>query len=378
MFGVGVFTLAMGSSQSFGQGRVINLDFNSDPSVEFPDIVFFGNAAEWIPDGGVDNTGYLKITNAENDQSGAIILPDVGDPPGEPLSSFKITAELRVGGGTDSPADGFSFNLVRPDDPLLEDPPGAFAGNQEDANASLPEEGSRTGLGIGFDEWQSGAADPDATATDCGSLAFDCVGMSVRVDGELILQAPFPIRNGAVDDQASLQTGPAATPAEELGWAVLDIQVTPDLVNDANSNIRITYKDRLVISESIPYQPTPGQLVFGGRTGGANSNHHIDNISLVLDFVPDQLGDFNRDGVVDTVDFNILASNFNTSGPDITDADGDIDFNGSVNMADFIAFRQAFAEFQGGGGLAAVPEPHSFLLAAFGLFGLGLIRRRTK
>jgi len=349
----------------------------------------------------------LKVTDANNGESGLIVLPDLSDPPGSALESFQITADLRVGAGTDRPADGFSFNLVRPEDPLLEDPRGTYASSPV-GEGNLPEEGSTTGLGIGFDEWQSGGADaeqnfngtgvqsrgdPGARVEDpsCGPsssltasfdagrdrIEHDCIGISIRIDNELVAQAPFPILNGALGNDQSLQTGPE-TAAEDLGWAELKIQVTPDLTNENNSNIRITYKDREVINGSFAYRPSPGQLVFGGRTGGANSNHHIDNIKILLDFTRiENLGDFNEDGTIDTADFMILASNMHTSGLDIKYQDGDIDFSGRIDLADFVVFRKEFLKL-GAGTAAAVPEPASLLLAICGLLGLSVMRRRHR
>lgn len=380
--------LAVSGAPLYGQGG-ISLDFNDDTDPRIEQVIFGGNA-ELIPDGGVGDSGYLKVTDANNGERGLIILPDLADPPGSALESFRITADLRVGGGTARPADGFSFNLIRPEDPLIIDaldpdtneidsagPFGAYAASPAN-EGNLPEEGSQTGLGIGFDEWQSGAADPDATAEDCGSVDFDCVGMSIRIDNELVFQAPFPTLNGELDDQTSLQTGAQGAPAEDLGWAQLVIQVTPVINPDGTnseteSNILISYKDREVINGQFAYRPTPGFLLFGGRTGGANSNHHIDNISLVTDFTRiGLLGDFNEDEVIDDADFAILTGNMNTG--DQTYQGGDIDFSGRVDLADFVNFRREAARFNAGA--AAIPEPSTSLMALFGLLGLAGLRRR--
>ena len=107
------------------------------------------------------------------------------------IKAFTFEADLRIGGGTSRPADGFSLNFVRINDELLANADAGidpsylnFAGT--DNEGSLPEEASRTGLGIGFDTWQSAAI----------KGVPDVVGISVRVDGELVTQFPVPLRQG--------------------------------------------------------------------------------------------------------------------------------------------------------------------------------------
>ena len=474
----GCILAACSSSTVLAQGGVA-LDFSTNP--EDRGVEFF--AAEngnprWEQSGGVNNSGYLVVTDNGGGERGAIVFPDLSDPPGSALSSFQITADLRVGAGSADPADGFSFNLVRPDDPLLEDGNNYASSPANEAN--LPEEGSTTGLGIGFDEWQSGARDPfennwvvtngtgsnfdvgqvisnddysdnvgeanpdfaadpidgywrildaggsnldagdpengphfaisdavyrkqiaqfdDIVAEQFGDqtcpnslrdaededgnafreIAFDCIGMSIRVDNKLVGQAGFPVKNGELNDQQSLQTGPRGQGVSALGWAQLRISVTP---TDAEgvSNLLVTYKDRTVFDEAIEYTPTPGQLVFGGRTGGANSHHHIDNINIVTDFDDLTLGDFNSDGNIDLEDYMTLLNNMNTGGQDTTFADGDINFTGRVDLDDFVDFRRAFRDAnQGRAATSSVPEPHAGLLALLGLFGLTALRRSRR
>ena len=192
---------------------IFDFDFNSDPS-EFG-LQFFGNA-QWRPSNGFVNTGYLSVTDAVNGQRGAIVFPDLS---GHALQAFSVEADLRVGGGTDRPADGFSFNFARPGDPVIETGEGYAASPAAENN--LPEEGTTTGVAIGFDEWQSGPAGPP------GDNNFDVVGMSVRLDNELVNQFPFPVLNGEVDDQESLQTGPRGVAPNEIqermGWARLSV-----------------------------------------------------------------------------------------------------------------------------------------------------------
>lgn len=379
----------MAGSQAFGQGGIA-LDFSTDP--EDRGVEFFGSA-EWRESGGVENTGYLSVTDAVNSERGAIIFPDLAD--GQALTSFQISADLRVGNGTASPADGFSFNLVTPEDPLLLDEGEGYAGGPN-GEANLPEEGSTTGLGIGFDEWQSGDRDPNANATDAdgnlldpidptcpdtvnddGAIGWDCIGMSIRVDNVLLGQAGFPTLNGDLFDDSSLQTGPRGEGLEALGWAKLIIRVTQNEDDPSLSNLFVSYKDRTVFDQEIEYTPAPGQLVFGGRTGGSNSTHDIDNISIVTDFQGITLGDFNKDDSIDLDDYAILLSNMDTGDQDTSFESGDINFTGNVDLSDFAEFRRVYAAANPDGPpLSAVPEPTTLSMIAFGLLGLMIRRRR--
>ncbi|MCP4194549.1 MAG: PEP-CTERM sorting domain-containing protein [Planctomycetaceae bacterium] len=312
----------------FGQmsvqaGTEIIIDFDDIGNEWLDEIEFYGTS-ELRDEGGLDDSGYLSVTDASNGQRGAIEFPDVLEG-GSYDGAVKIQADLRVGGGTARPADGFSFNLVRPDDDLLGTGEG-YASSQA-GEGNLPEEGSMTGLAIGFDEWQSGEADPDATDEDCGDPElYDCVGISVRVDDEVVAQTPFPFLNGEVDDLDSLQTGPDATDPEDLEWAPFMIELSPE------NNLLIEYKGREVFNEVIDYERGPGQLFFGGRTGGANSNHHIDNIYISVGAEETVPGDYNQNGLRDAGDLDLNAS----VGIAAQDLAYDLNEDGVVNTADRI------------------------------------------
>ena len=84
-------------------------------------------------------------------------------------------------------------------------------------------------------------------------------------------------------------------------------------------------------------------------------------------------GDFNDDGVVNMDDFLIMASNFNLRAQ--TFADGDMDFNRRIDLADFIEFRQLF-NAQQVGQAQNVPEPSAAFLVACGAVLLVRLRRK--
>ncbi|MEM6748859.1 MAG: dockerin type I domain-containing protein [Planctomycetota bacterium] len=80
-------------------------------------------------------------------------------------------------------------------------------------------------------------------------------------------------------------------------------------------------------------------------------------------------GDANSDGVVDLLDFDVLAQNFGSSTGNGA-ADGDFNGDGAVDLLDFDILAQNFGATSPG----SVPEPASLGLIALG--GAALLRRR--
>src|SRR5438094_558567 len=209
-----------------------------------------------------------------------------------------------------------------------------FAGTDgEPAPSALAEEGTQTGLAIGFDQWQSGALN--------GGTYWDVPGISVRVDGQLLAQFPMPLRpgnvyrpsdplptagnlpyvddtpccgNGAVAPEMdvatndvlyinSLQTGAqntneyngtgvsvAGTQQPAYGDPDYDLWMTnlvwehfkAELTDDGH--VKITYKNQELTPPgglATTFAPRPGRIVFAGRTGGSRSVMQVDNLRLV-------------------------------------------------------------------------------------------------
>ncbi|MEM7680496.1 MAG: glycoside hydrolase family 30 beta sandwich domain-containing protein [Planctomycetota bacterium] len=145
------------------------------------------------------------------------------------------------------------------------------------------------------------------------------------------------------------------------------------------------------VFESVAFEnPDGSRVLIGVNLGGVGRN-----IDVVVDgesftyFVPARSGvtftwpgaviaiegDANGDGVVDLLDFDILAQNFG-AGPGAVGGEtiGDFNADGAVNLLDFDVLAQNF----GATAPAVVPEPASFALllgAGWGLCG-GLGRRR--
>jgi uncharacterized repeat protein (TIGR03806 family) len=283
-----VSALAIGASAFAG---TTFLNFNSDPTVG--GLLTLYGSASWKSTGGVgaatnSNDGFLEVTPSSGGQRGAIVFSDVDS--GVTIQAFTFEADVRIGNGSATPADGFSISYVRTNDPVLTDVAGggnpAFDANVwatgPNCEANLPEEGTQTGISVGFDAYNSGGGAPFCGESN-QSVGADVIGVSVRVDGDLVAQFPTPVLNGSCNDPTSLQTGPTDNTGTPNGlcWAHLKV------VMDASAVLNVFWKNTLILSNyQTTYVPAPGRLVFAGRTGGLWEFHHVDNISIVTVPVP--------------------------------------------------------------------------------------------
>lgn len=183
--------------------------------------------------GGVNDSGVLHLTDAANSANGGFVIdPLLG---GAEVSSFTIAFDARIGGGTPTPADGFSVNFA-PDLPTT-------VGNAED--------GAGSGLTVGFDIFDNGNETPPAPSID------------VKWNGALVASVHVP--------RPGLETGDA--------FKTVIIHVS-----DAGK-LELAYGDTVYFNAlQLPNYTfiSNGKVGFYGRTGGLNENQWFDNILIGL------------------------------------------------------------------------------------------------
>src|SRR5260221_6670718 len=234
------------------EAATASFNFNSNPTASGT-LTLYGNA-NWQSTGGsgaATNTtdGFIEVTPSAGGMRGAVVFSDFDN--GAIIKAFTFDADVRIGNGTAQPADGFSISYARSNDPVLNDV--AAAGNPATDNniwatgpnceVNLPEEGTQTGISIGFDAWTSGGTAPYCNEAD-QTIGADVVGVDVRLDGNLVLQFPTPTLNGTCSDPTSIQTGPTDNTGTPNGlcWAHLKV------VLDTNDMLSVYWKGTLILS----------------------------------------------------------------------------------------------------------------------------------
>lgn len=308
-FAACAFTLA--SLPEAAHAGSYSTDFTTNPGLtvyQNAQSITAGNG--WVASGG-NPGGYLKMTDAANDQRTVVVFPDFE--PGFLVGGFTFEVDCRIGAGTNPPADGFSINFARTNDPVLVNKnTTGFAANPDGALDNM-EEGTTTGIGIGFDAYK-------------GAGLTDVVGITIRVDGQLKHTVELPTIGVADTDpnyNQSLQTGASGAGVGALNWEKFKVELRMD------GTIDVFWKDQKVIDNvQTDFTPTVGRLIFGARTGGLNQAHHFDNLSLTTVLAPlagvtsslddglftFQVTDFGTESIVTPADFQFLAIN----GMDVT------------------------------------------------------------
>ncbi len=220
------------SSALVAQAGTFSSDFNTTNTPA--GTLLYGNAVIEST-GGVGNSGVLKLTKAINSQSSSFVIDDLDG--GNLIYGFDVAFKVRLGGGTATPADGFSVN---------------FAPNIP--NGTFSEEGTGSGLSFTFDIYDNGSETPPAPSID------------VKVGGQFVATRHLTIAQITTD----------------TNFADVHIQVNPD------GSLNMAYQGAVLFTNFfLPnYQPLAGRFGIGGRTGGANENQWIDNLQITTYLQP--------------------------------------------------------------------------------------------
>lgn len=181
--------------------------------------------------GGVGDSGVLHITDNVNSQSGAFIISNLYS--GAQISAIAASWDVRLGGGSGNPADGYSFNFAS-------DLPQGVSGGDT---------GNGTGLSVCWDIF--------GAYTD----ASPAPAVNIKYKGTIIASALYA--------KPDIQTG------SDFRTVLLRV--------DQDGKLYLSYGERVLFNGlQLPnYAFTAaGQFGFYGRTGGENENQWIDNIKI--------------------------------------------------------------------------------------------------
>jgi len=179
------------------------------------------------------------------------VFPEID--PGSRVESFTATFKVRMGGGTENPAQGFSLVLAK------------------DYDGSLFREagGTTTGLTISFDTYNSEAPPPGTAGATEGNVPGDAPGIIVKQGGNRVLAKRF----------GGLRTDPAGTNHAPV-FVTVQVKLDPD------GTLDVTYNGTNVYDNvPIGYIPIAGRFGFGSgteeQTIGNRDNVTIDDVNIV-------------------------------------------------------------------------------------------------
>ena len=141
-----------------------NYSFNFNDGLVPVNTAIYGNSAV-TSNGGVSDSGCMHLVDAVNSENGAFVIQPLYG--GAQVSSIGVAFDVRVGGGSSPPADGWSFN---------------FANNLPDGTVGGAENGNGNGLSVCMDIYGSLTDNPPAP------------NFNIRYKGALVssIQIPYP------------------------------------------------------------------------------------------------------------------------------------------------------------------------------------------
>ncbi|MEO0530511.1 MAG: hypothetical protein AAF266_08030 [Planctomycetota bacterium] len=194
-------------------------------------------------------------------------------------------------------------------------------------------------------------------------------GGGLEQDAGVFDDAVFNLRGGAIETGFRAYGGKMNI----MGGVVGDFfrLGSPSRPEEGNVEIFATSAsiDGLEITGSRVITEREGQfltadLPLGGLIGLDLQPFGTDRISeegLLMLTIVNETGDANGDGTVDAIDYTVWRDNFGNEVAWFTN--GDFDGSGVVDNADYALWQAAYAGSLGGGGITAIPEPLSLMLA---------------
>src|SRR5436190_13483075 len=247
---VAAFALA---TAGLAQAGTFQTDFSSDPggtgNVNRPTIMTLLTNSQLtlidlkdiLDENGVFQPALLPL-------QASYVFPEIDV--GSRVESFTATFKVRMGGGTENPAQGFCLVLAKDyDDSLFRE-----AG------------GTTTGLTISFDTYNSEVTG-GAGATE-GNVPGDAPGIIIKQGGSSVLAKRFD----------GLRTDPAGTNHAPV-FVTVQVKLDPDGTLDVTYGTNVVYDN-----VPIGYVPIAGRFGFGSgteeQTIGNRDNVTIDDVSI--------------------------------------------------------------------------------------------------
>ena len=207
---------------------------------------FDGDLDDLITLGGVSvhDEGMIKVTENLGSQLGGFTVADFSN--GASFTEFEVSFRTFIGEGTDRPADGLSLSI---------------GSGMADA---ISEEGDPSAaFRFCIDTWDNGGAEAPSIDIFNGS--------------ELLIAQKFDGVGTSAEERFEKDDGEFLYLWDDEEWADVKVRV-------AGGFVTVEFRGYTVIDrEPIDLEPIEGaDFLFGGRTGGANEKHYVDDLKITL------------------------------------------------------------------------------------------------
>ena len=223
------------------QGQNVSKLYQFPKMATDADVCLEGNATN---PAGAD---YVSLTEAGTNQRGTLILDPL--PAGQLVRDLNVKFEMRVNGGSTTPADGYSFNFG----------PSLFASN-------IGEDGTTTGLAVTFDTYDDSSSGVVDTAP----------AVEVVYDKNVKAGKSFTGTRWNSKAASYTQSGLSLISAD-----FVPVEVHLTALDNGTAKVVVTFNKVQIIDTTVPYTPAKGwRIGVGARTGGFYEKHHIRNVDV--------------------------------------------------------------------------------------------------